>query len=297
MGLLRPRLKRKAPCLRLRNVISCPGESAYLQPMQMHLLLAAALLMPSPALAFSQEDVLTGGIRAGWQAEGGAHMTALHISLAPGWKTYWRSPGDAGIPPSFDWTGSENIGAVRFHWPRPHVFDLNGMTTVGYHGELVLPIEVIPADPAHPVRLKGRVELGVCDDICIPATLDFDSLITGPGAPDPLIAAALADRPLSGRAAGLRDIGCDVTPIEDGLRITARIDLPAPTGQETVVFENAAAHIWISEASARRDGGVLLASADMVPPQGKPFILDRSAVTVTVISADRAVEIRGCPAP
>ncbi|MCZ8085276.1 MAG: protein-disulfide reductase DsbD family protein [Rhodobacteraceae bacterium] len=261
-------------------------------------LLTFALLAPAlPAAAFSQEDVLSGDLRTGWQAESGAHMTALHLTMAPGWKTYWRSPGDAGIPPSFDWSGSENLRAVQFHWPRPHVFTLNGMTTVGYKNDLVLPIEVIPVDPSQPVRLKATVDLGVCDDICIPASLTLDSVIAGPGAPDAVIDAALADRPISARQAGLSGIGCAVDPISDGLRITATMGLPAGGGAETVVFESGHSDVWVSEASANRSGGTLTASAEMVPPQGTPFALDRSGVTVTVISANRAVEIRGCPAP
>lgn len=262
------------------------------------LLLTLALALPaSHALAFSQEDVLRGDIRTGWQEQDGAHMTALHLSLAPGWKTYWRSPGDAGIPPSFDWTGSENLRAVTFHWPRPHVFHLNGMKTVGYHDELVLPIEVTPIDPSMPVRLKGTVDLGVCSDICIPASLPFDATVQGKGAPDPLITAALDDRPVSAKSAGLAGIGCAVDPIADGLRITATLALPHAGGEETVVFESATAGIWVSESEATRQGGTLTAAADLVPPNGAPFALDRSSVTVTVISDTRAVEIKGCPAP
>lgn len=262
-----------------------------------HLAPLLVLALATPALAFTQEDVMQGDMRPGWQTESGTRMTALHLSLAPGWKTYWRSPGDAGIPPSFDWSGSENLRAVRFHWPRPHVFELNGMKTVGYHDELVLPIEVTPIDPALPVRLRGTVDLGVCSDICLPASVAFDTLAEGTGGPDPLIAAALADQPVSAQAAGLIGIGCTVDPIRDGLRLTAAIDLPHEGGEETVVFESATTGIWVSESEASRQGGRLTAAADLVPPDGAPFALDRSSVTVTVISDRQAVEIRGCPAP
>ena len=254
-------------------------------------------LLPLPVLAFSQEDVLTGGLLPGWQQDSGTRMTALHLTLAPGWKTYWRSPGEAGIPPSFDWSGSENLRAVRFHWPRPQVFELNGMRTVGYHDQLTLPIEVTPADPALPIRLKGSVDLGVCSDICLPAGLSFDMTVDGTGSPDPRISAALSDRPITADQAGMAAFGCTVDPIADGLRLTARIDLPHKGGAETVVFESASSGVWVSEATATRAGGTLTAAAELVPPQGAPFALDRSTVTVTVISDNRAVEIHGCPAP
>jgi DsbC/DsbD-like thiol-disulfide interchange protein len=298
MGLLRLRLKCLAVTTLRWNVISPRPVGAYLAAMrQTYSAFIALLVFAAPVHAFSQEEVLSGVIRTGWQAEGGAHMTALHLTLAPGWKTYWRSPGDAGIPPSFDWSGSENLQAVRFHWPRPHVFTVNGLTTVGYKNDLVLPMEVTPVDPAQPVRLRAQIDLGVCDDICIPASLSLDAVVHGPGAPDRVIDAALADTPLTARQAGLGAIGCVVDPISDGLRITATMDLPAQGGGETVIFESGRDEVWVSEASARRSGDTLTASAEMVPPQGTPFALDRSGVTVTVISDSRAVEIRGCPAP
>lgn len=293
------------PCLKPPKVISCRRivishfiADPYLRLMRQIAPLVLLCLLPClPVAAQSQDDVLTGALRSGWQAADGSHMAALHLVMAQGWKTYWRSPGDAGIPPSFDWTGSENVRSVRFHWPRPEVFSLNGLNTIGYKGDLVLPIEVIPADPSLPVRLKAAVDLGVCSDICLPASLAFDGVLSGPGAPDPLIHAALADQPLTGREAGLGGIGCRIDPIKDGLRVTGTIDLPRGNGAETVVFEPGLSGVWVSESAVQRDGNTLVATAEMVPPQGKPFALDRSMVVVTVISDDRAVEIRGCPAP
>lgn len=251
----------------------------------------------SPARAFEQADVVRGDFRTGWQVKPGTHMAALHLELAPSWKTYWRAPGDAGIPPSFDWSGSENLQSVRFHWPRPSVFDLNGMQTVGYHDRLVLPIEVVAADPSQPVHLRAMIDLGVCSDICIPASLTLDAVLTGPGAPDTLIDTALASVPQTAAQAGLLGIGCSVDPIDDGLRVTAKMAIPPLGPNETVVFESGVDGVWVSEAQADRSGGTLIAASDMVPPSGAPFALDRSGVTLTVISMDRAVEIRGCPAP
>lgn len=254
-------------------------------------------LATPPAQAFDQADVVRGDFRPGWLVKPGTHMAALHLELAPSWKTYWRAPGDAGIPPSFNWSGSENLQAVRFHWPRPSVFDLNGTKTVGYHDRLILPIEVVAADPSRPVRLRAMIDLGVCSDICVPASLKLDVLLDGPGAPDALIDTALAAVPQTAAQAGLSDIGCSVDPIDDGLRVTARIEIPQLGPDETVVFESGMSGVWVSESESDRAGGTLVAASDMVPPNGAPFALDRSGVTLTVISADRAVEIRGCPAP
>ncbi|HCX68676.1 MAG TPA: hypothetical protein DHK64_14410, partial [Rhodobiaceae bacterium] len=55
----------------------------------------------------------------------------LHLELSKGWKTYWRSPGEVGIPPSIDWAGSENIENVEFLWPAPERFTAFGIENFG----------------------------------------------------------------------------------------------------------------------------------------------------------------------
>ncbi len=256
----------------------------------------AACTAPASAQQTTQGDVLAAEVLPGWRTERGTQMIALHFALAPGWKTYWRSPGEAGIPPLFDWSGSENLAAVRLHWPRPHAFTVNGMQSIGYKDDLVLPIELTPRDPAKPVILRASVDLGVCLDICMPASLTVSAMVDGPGASHPVIAAALSKRPRSAAEAGVTAVGCTIEPISDGLRVTARIAVPPAGGIETVVFEPAAS-IWVSEAVASRSGGVLTASADFVAGSGDAFALDRSGIVVTVIGSNHAVEIVGCPAP
>ncbi|WP_040671950.1 protein-disulfide reductase DsbD domain-containing protein [Rhodobacter ferrooxidans] len=268
--------------------------NARLRPAALAALLALA---PLAAAAEPQSDVLAAEILPGWRSAGGSHFAALHLQLAPDWKTYWRSPGEAGIPPEFDWTGSQNLKSVHLHWPRPQVFRLNGMQTIGYLRDLVLPIEVTAIDPGQPIHLRARIDLGVCHEICMPAVLDLAADLPAPGMPDASIKAALRSRPDTGREAGLTEITCDVEPIADGLRLTARVRLPATGGTEVVVLEPGQAQVWASEATSLRQGGALVASADLVATSGQPFALDRSAVVVTVLGSDRAVEIHGCPAP
>lgn len=260
-------------------------------------LLAAALLATPPALATTQDEVLSAHLRTGWETGRGQHMAALQLDLAPGWKTYWRSPGDAGIPPQFDWSGSQNLKAVNLLWPAPAVFLSNGMQTIGYHDQLVLPIEVVAIDPGRPVHLSAQIELGICRDICMPASLSLTAEIAAPGRPDATIKAALRQRPVTGPAAGLAAIGCTVEPIADGLRLTARLTLPAQGARETVAFETGDPAVWVAEAVSQRQGGELVAMTELVAPSGQPFSLDRSAVTVTVISEAGAIEVQGCPAP
>ena len=243
-------------------------------------------------MAESQQDVLQARLLPGWRQENGHYMAALDLQLAPHWKTYWRAPGEAGIPPVFDWAGSKNLKSVQFHWPSPQVITLNGMMSIGYLDELVLPVEVVPLDPAKPVTVALKMDLGICNDICMPAHLTFAGDLAGAGATDARIDAALGAGPRFARAAN-----CTVEPIADGLRVTARISLPVQGDAETVVFEAPDPSIWVAEAQTRRDGAVLISQTDLVPSDGAPFALDRSGVTVTVLAPDHSVEIRGCPAP
>ncbi|MEO8243230.1 MAG: protein-disulfide reductase DsbD domain-containing protein [bacterium] len=249
-----------------------------------------------PALAETQDDVLAAELMPGWQMGNGHYMAGLTLTLAPHWKTYWRAPGEAGIPPQFDWSGSQNVGSVALHWPSPQVIVLNGMQSIGYLDELMLPVEVTPVDPAKPVSLHLQMQLGICKDICMPASLSLSANLAASGAEDGQIAAALKLGPVSAKAAELQDIRCAVAPIADGLHITALIAIPPQGNPETVVFEVADRTVWVAEATASRDGGVLQAATDLVAQAGAPFALDRSGVTVTVIGQDHSVEIKGCPA-
>lgn len=245
----------------------------------------------------TQDDVLQAEVLTGWQLASGAHMSGVHLDLAPGWKTYWRAPGDAGIPPRFDWSGSRNLQAVHVHWPAPTVFHTNGYQTIGYVDDVILPLEVIPIDPAQPVQLRMQMDLGICDDICLPAFLELSAEIYPPGAPEAGLKQALGERPSSAQAAGLEGVSCDVAPIDDGLRITATLLLPKQPGTETVAFETADPSIWVAESTTTRSAGKLVAATEMVAPSGKPFALDRSGIVLTIIHDAGAVEIIGCPAP
>ena len=132
----------------------------------------------------------------------------LHIRLPDGWKTYWRSPGEAGLPPTVDWTGSGNTADVRFDWPAPHRFTLFGIDTFGYAEEVVFPLQVTPQQPGEAVSITGRLDLLVCSDICIPAQFDLSLDLPAASATADSRSANLIDRfaaivPEDGAASGL----------------------------------------------------------------------------------------------
>lgn len=257
---------------------------------------AVAVFGFGPAHAQSQDEVLAAELLPGWQMENGNHMAGLRLQLAPSWKTYWRAPGEAGIPPLFNWSGSENVRSIRIHWPSPSVFHTNGMQTIGYHDAVVLPLEVTPRDASLPVVLRAQVDLGVCKDICMPATIAVEAALTNPGTGGDAIRAALKSRPKSASEGGVTGLSCAVEPIADGLRVTATITMPFKGDVETVAFESRDPSVWVGQAHSARQGGALVSVVDMVTSSGAPFALDRSGVTVTVLQQGRAVEVIGCPA-
>ncbi len=136
----------------------------------------AALALSGPASAqeaavspWSKSSHSSLRLIAGATAPSGKQRIGVEITMAPGYKTYWRSPGEAGIPPVFDWSGSENVGGLDVRWPAPERFEDATGSGIGYIGEVVVPVSVQPLDPARPVTLVLKLDYAVCDKICVPA--------------------------------------------------------------------------------------------------------------------------------
>lgn len=271
-------------------------------------LVRSLVLAPSLALSLfasglpASADGLTNGNLArievldGGPLRQGDHQAALHLRLADGWKTYWRAPGDAGIPPLFDWQGSRNVGNVEIVWPTPIVFDQNGMRSIGYKDELVLPLRITPSRAGQEIHLSGRIEFGICKDVCIPAELNFAADLDKTSGRDPRIAAAMAQAPFSQSEAGVTKASCELSPVAGGLRVVARVAMPPIDGREAVVFEPNDPSLWSSESATHWDSGTLVADADLMHPEGGMIAIDRSAMTITVIGSGKSVEIHGCSA-
>jgi DsbC/DsbD-like thiol-disulfide interchange protein len=159
---------------------------------------------PWVELSSARVRLVAGGAGAG---SAGPWLAGVEIALAEGWKTYWRTPGDAGVPPAFDWTGSVNVSSIQVRYPVPSRLPEPGAETIGYKGHVLFPVEVVPVDAGRPVNLELTLSLGICRDICIPAEAKLDlalqPLQRGREV-SPELAAALerVPRPQSGRRAG-----------------------------------------------------------------------------------------------
>jgi len=176
--------------------------------------LAAGFHAPVAAESLASDVVKTDQteIRLISAVTGGGDLTGiplgLEMRLQPGWKTYWRSPGDAGFPMTIDFQGSRNLAGADIAWPVPHRFQLFGLQTFGYKDQVVFPITAHPQVPGQPVSIRAHVHYLVCETICIP--YDADLTLGIPAAPADLgDDAALINRfralvPTDGAASGLR---------------------------------------------------------------------------------------------
>jgi DsbC/DsbD-like thiol-disulfide interchange protein len=268
-----------------------------LRPAALALALAAAL--PAAAqVTTAEEPVTLVRLIEGWRQPDGTHLAALEIRLAPGWHTYWRVPGEAGIPPEFDWSGSRNIASVAYQWPRPEVFETYGLRTFGHSERLVLPMLVTPARASDDIAAELAVSFGVCEQICQPEQAHVAARLAadGPAAGRELIEAALADRPLAPAEAGVAGVTCGLAQAPDGPRLTAEVTFAAPPapGQVTVL-ESGRPDVWIGSPESRTEGRKVIASARVEGPAGP--VLDRSGLRLTVLDPARAIDIRGCDAP
>jgi DsbC/DsbD-like thiol-disulfide interchange protein len=129
---------------------------------------------------------------------GKALLAGVEITMAEGWKTYWRNPGEAGVPPNFDWSGSTNTASIKVAYPAPMRLSDPAADMIGYKTSVVFPIAIVPQAPSEPIDLRLALEFAVCREICIPAQASLELRLPSLprlGAPAPVLAAAQARVP------------------------------------------------------------------------------------------------------
>jgi DsbC/DsbD-like thiol-disulfide interchange protein len=112
----------------------------------------------------------------------------VEIKLDPGWKTYWRQPGDSGVPPTFDFSSSLNVNSVKVLWPAPERFpDGAGGNSIGYVGRIVLPLRISPKDATKPSTVHLKLDYAICGNLCVPAEAILELALNGDGAEETTI--------------------------------------------------------------------------------------------------------------
>jgi DsbC/DsbD-like thiol-disulfide interchange protein len=229
------------------------------------LLLALTPPQATPALAASSDWFGTEGGRLRLvtrdAAAGGVLEGMLEIELEPGWKTYWRDPGEAGVPPVIDVTGSAGIEAVTILYPAPQWIDDGYSTYAAYPRSVALPLRfAVPGDGTK-WHLNAMVFVGVCQKVCIPVQ---GKAAIGPrdgATADDAIDAAFAALPLEAAA------GLTVTSIEDnGSALIAAVELPS-VAREAALFV-AGNGGWVFGAP-RRKGSAIFEIPVLARPQSK----------------------------
>jgi DsbC/DsbD-like thiol-disulfide interchange protein len=183
---------------------------------------------------------------------GGPGLAGMEIRLAPGAVTYWRDPGDAGAPPSFDFSGSVNLARAEPQYPAPkRIAEADGSEAFGYEGGVVFPIAVEPIDPAKPVTLAMRATYAVCDTICLPAKANLS--LTLPVGAATLYAAAIDQaRAATPRAVAWPALHADLTTLDAK---DWRLCLPAEAGPARDLFLEAPSGWWLSTKAEPGQGG------------------------------------------
>ncbi|MEL6477290.1 MAG: protein-disulfide reductase DsbD domain-containing protein [Pseudomonadota bacterium] len=259
--------------------------------------LAGALPVAAQTIVSRGQSFVTAQVLPGEMKSDGTRLAGLALELTPGWKTYWRSPGPAGIPPRLDWSGSENLAAARLHWPTPAVFTSFGLTTIGYADRVLLPVELTPEDPEKPIAVDLALELGVCRDICVfehvtlTATLPPDLARHGSA-----IEAALALRPSPGPEAGLVSATCRITGQGGKRGFTATLTFDREIAGAKVLLEGPK-DVWLHGASTAPSGTQTLEVTAKLDLLSDTAWVSRKSIRMTVLGPDWAADIQGCNAP
>jgi DsbC/DsbD-like thiol-disulfide interchange protein len=260
---------------------------------------ASALLHGADARAGESASAWTDDSRsafrliAGNNKAGAAPLRAgIEIKLQPGWKTYWRYPGDSGVPPRFDFGGSENLARAKVLYPAPHAFTDEAGNSLGYKDSVIFPLQVTPRQPGKPVRLRLKLDYAVCEKLCIPAEgraeLTFGA---GDSEQDQALAAFEARVPTPAAAS---DIGLTAKRVSTGPKPLVYVDLLAPSGQAVALFVEGPSPEWAlpipqpaqGAPPGHRHFGFEL---DGLPPGVDPK--GQFDLTFTVVEGDHAVEV------
>ena len=215
-------------------------------------------------------------------------QAGVEMKLAAGWHTYWRYPGDSGIPPQFDFAGSDNLKSAVVLYPAPTLHKDDAGETIGYEKDVIFPVNVTPRDASKPVKLRLTLDYAVCEKMCVPAKGEAELMLQPEkGASDPRLSDAFARVPQRETAAAA---GLTVTRRDN----TAVVSFPAPADAPVTVFVEGPTKEWalpipkpVADASTGKR--VFTFKLEGQPPGtdvAKPVDL-----TFTILAGQRALEV------
>jgi suppressor for copper-sensitivity B len=217
----------------------------------------------------------------------------LEFRFAKGWHGYWRTPGDAGISPTVDWSASENIANGKISWPAPHRLVIDGLQNSVYENDVVLPVSLFLKHAQTAARIKASITYAACSEVCVPLQADLTLALPtgaeGTSAQSGLISSAQKQVPGSPDAAGVDVIGSRFAgPASEP---TLVVDLKSRSGafvQPDLLVEGAGDGIPAAPEVELRDAGKaarLTVRLAALPPAGRPL-------TLTLIDQNRTAEFK-----
>ncbi len=254
---------------------------------------AAGAARAADASPWSEDSHSAFRLIAGANKPGAAHLRAgVEIKLQPGWKTYWRYPGDSGVPPRFDFSGSENLAAAKVLYPAPHLFSDEAGNALGYKDAVTFPLQVTPKQPGKPVALRLKLDYAVCEKLCVPAQGSTGLMLgTGGSAQDAILDAAEARVPQKMTAT---QAGLTVHRVNNAAKPLVMVDLKAPAGAPVEIFVEGPTPEWAlpipkpapgAPAGHRQFGFEL----DGLPPGVNAK--GQFDLTFTIVEGARAIEV------
>lgn len=203
----------------------------------------------------------------------------LEIALQPHWKTYWRTPGSAGLPLTVDWAGSENLAKAELRWPTPTRFDYAGIETFGYENNIVLPITVTLATPGQPLHAAARVDMMACAELCIP--FNFNLVLDVPAGP---ALDAAEWHAWEARVPTAPHAQMDISSVQrNGTSYAVTVTADPPLAKPELIIEAPSGLMYGAPTLA---GSVLTAEQLGTDHTDKPD----TELTLTLIDGDRAIE-------
>jgi DsbC/DsbD-like thiol-disulfide interchange protein len=233
--------------------------------------------------------------------QGAPFRAGIEIRLKPGWHTYWRYPGDAGVPPRFDFAGSQNVKAVEVLWPAPQRLPEAGLATIGYDRDVILPLRVTPQDQGKPVTLQIRLDYAICEKLCVPAQTKAElALAGGQSAQDARLATAEARVPRKVALEAGQTLGPIPTLAVRAVRREAGLDRPrilvdvaAPPGASVDLFAEGPTDQWALPLPVAVDGAAsglqrFMLELDGAPPGAK---YEGARISLTAVTDGQAIEV------
>ena len=217
------------------------------------------------------------------------------IDLNKNWKTYWRLPGNAGLEPLFTFDKSENVLAAKIMWPSPIIFGEENLSSIGYKDSVLLPLEVTPIDTSKPIKLEIQANIGLCEDVCIPVTLNVSYFATpGQNQENYESLGAILSEPIKSDDIGFQPPLCI---IKNGELIMEFNEKNVKTGIENIelfVIEVGSSVFYVNSKKAYVfDDRITVSTKNSVETE-LPGVISRETIKTTIIGSNQSLEFVGC---